>query len=98
MLFRSPSVLVKYVQNAPLEADFNLNVLLGNLLWVGGSYRTGDSFVALLEFQASRKLRIGYSYDFTFTDIRDYSSGSHEIMVGYDFGYDILKIRTPRYF
>ena len=93
-----PSVLVKYVQNAPVEADFNLNVLLANTLWIGGSYRTGDSFVALLELQLSKKLRLGYSYDFTFTDIKDYSSGSHEIMIGYDFVYYIMKIKTPRYF
>jgi type IX secretion system PorP/SprF family membrane protein len=93
-----PSVLVKYVANAPVEADFNINFLLMNTLWLGGSYRTGDSFVALLEIQLSRKFRLGYSYDFTLTDIADYSSGSHEVMLGYDFGYDIMKIKTPRYF
>jgi type IX secretion system PorP/SprF family membrane protein len=93
-----PSVLVKYVGNAPVEADFNLNFLLANILWVGGSYRTGDSFVGIIELQVNRKLRIGYSYDFTFSDLRKYSDGSHEIMLGYDFGYDILKMKTPRYF
>ncbi len=93
-----PSILVKYVDNAPVEADFNLNFLLANIVWVGGSYRTGDSFVAILELQLSKKLRLGYSYDFTFSDIRDYSSGSHEVMLGYDFGYDIMKMKTPRYF
>jgi hypothetical protein len=46
----------------------------------------------------TKKLRLGYSYDFTLTDVKDYSSGSHEIMLGYDFGYDIMKIKTPRYF
>jgi type IX secretion system PorP/SprF family membrane protein len=97
VVFR-PSVLVKYVQNAPIETDINLNVLLGQLIWIGGSYRTGDSFVALLELQVSKKLRLGYSYDFTVTDVKDYSSGSHEIMLGYDFGYDIMKVKTPRYF
>lgn len=93
-----PSFLLKYVDNAPAELDVNLNVLLANILWVGGSYRTGDAFVGILEFQVNRKLRIGYSYDFTFSDIKDYSSGSHEFMVGYDFGYDIMKMKTPRYF
>lgn len=93
-----PSILVKYVDNAPVEADFNLNFLLSNFLWIGGSYRTGDSFVAIAEFQLTRKLRLGYSYDFTFTDIKNYSAGSHEIMLGYDFGYDIMKVKTPRYF
>lgn len=93
-----PSVLVKYVKNAPTEIDFNLNVLLGQLLWIGGSYRTGDAFVALIELQLGKQWRLGYSYDFTFSDVRDYSNGSHEIMIGYDFGYDIMKIKTPRYF
>lgn len=93
-----PSVLVKYVDHAPLEADLNLNFLFVNTVWLGASYRTDDSFVALFELQLSRKLRLGYSYDFTITDIKDYSTGSHEIMLGYDFGYDIMKIKTPRYF
>lgn len=93
-----PSVLVKYVPAAPVETDINLNVLLGQLIWVGGSYRTGDSFVALLEVQLGKQWRLGYSYDFTTTDVKDYSNGSHEIMLGYDFGYDIMKIKTPRYF
>lgn len=93
-----PSVLVKYVQNAPVEADFNVNVLLAQMLWLGASLRTNDSFVAIAEFQLTKQLRLGYSYDFTTTDVKNYSNGSHEIMLGYDFGYDIMKIKTPRYF
>ena len=93
-----PSILLKYVQNAPVEADFNLNVLLAQIFWIGGSFRTNDSFVAIAEFQLTKQLRLGYSYDFTTTDVKNYSSGSHEIMLGYDFGYDIMKIKTPRYF
>jgi len=93
-----PSFLIKYVGNAPIEADINMSVLLSNMLWIGASYRTNDAVLGILEFQINRKLRIGYSYDYTLTDIKDYSSGSHEFMVGYDFGYDIMKIKTPRYF
>lgn len=93
-----PSVLVKYTPNTPIEADFNLNVLLANIIWIGGSYRTQDAAVAMVEIQLTRKLRLGYAYDFTLTDVRDYSAGSHEIMLAYDFGYDIMKMKTPRYF
>jgi type IX secretion system PorP/SprF family membrane protein len=93
-----PSVLVRYVKNAPIQADFNCNVLLNNMLWVGASYRTGDSFVGMLELQATKRFRIGYAYDYTLTNIRNYSAGSHEIMLGYDFGYQVLKMKTPRYF
>ncbi len=93
-----PSFLVKYVNGAPAEADINLNVLLASTVWVGGSYRTNDAAVALLELQVNKKLRVGYAYDFTMTHMKYYSSGSHEIMIGYDFGYDITRIKTPRYF
>jgi type IX secretion system PorP/SprF family membrane protein len=97
-LVLKPSILLKHTPNAPVEFDFNVNALLRNLIWVGVGYRTGDSFVGMLEVQLSRQLRLGYSYDFTTTDVSDYSNGSHEISLGFDFGYDIKKVRTPRYF
>ncbi|MFM2207911.1 MAG: hypothetical protein RL213_1886 [Bacteroidota bacterium] len=93
-----PSVLLKYVAGAPLQADINMNVLLSDILWVGASYRTGDALVGLLEFQVNKRLRFGYSYDYTLSDIRDYSSGSHEIMVGYDFGKSLEMKKGPTYF
>jgi type IX secretion system PorP/SprF family membrane protein len=93
-----PSVMVKYVDKAPAIADFNVNVLLSNILWLGVGYRTNDAVVGMVELQLSKKLRIGYSYDYTLSDIQQYSSGSHEFMLGYDFGYDIMKMKTPRYF
>lgn len=93
-----PGILLKYVDHAPLQADFNLNVLLQKVLWVGASYRTGDALVGLIEFQASQKIRIGYSYDLTFSPIRDCSSGSHEFMLGYDFGRRLMQQTSPSYF
>ncbi len=93
-----PSILVKYVYNAPVEADFNVNVLLSQTVWVGATYRTNDAIVGILELQINPRFRIGYSYDYTLTPIGDYSSGSHEIMLGYNFGEDLLKIKSPRYF
>ncbi|MBK5286815.1 MAG: type IX secretion system membrane protein PorP/SprF, partial [Bacteroidia bacterium] len=93
-----PSTMIKYTYNAPVEVDINVNALLMEVLWVGASYRTGDSFIGLVGFNITKQLRLGYSYDFTLTDIKDYSSGTHEITLGYDFGFDILKMKTPRYF
>ena len=93
-----PALLVKYSQNTPVETDFNLNFCIKKILWIGGAYRTGDAAVAMVEIQATKKLRLGYAYDFTTSELKNYSNGSHEIMLGYDFGYDIMKIKTPRYF
>lgn len=93
-----PSFLIKYEKGGPMQFDINMNVLINDIFWVGVSYRSNDAIVALLEYQVNRKFRVGYSYDYTLNKLRTYESGSHEIMIGYDFGYDVLKMKTPRYF
>ena len=93
-----PSLLLKYETNGPIQVDVNLNFLINDIFWVGASYRNNDAIVAIFEYQVNRKFRIGYSYDYTLSKLRTYQSGSHEVMLGYDFGYDVLKMKTPRYF
>lgn len=93
-----PSVMIKAVQGAPLNADVTLQALFMDVFWLGISYRTEDSFSALGTFQVTPKLRIGYSYDYTTTELSNYSNGTHEINLGYDFSFTKKKIVTPRYF
>lgn len=93
-----PTFMVKAVSGAPVEADFGAHVLFSEVLWLGGSYRTGDSWAALLQFQLTKQLRFGYSYDYTTTQLQQYNSGTHEISIGYDFSFDKNKVVTPRYF
>jgi len=93
-----PSVLIKYVESAPIEGDINFSAIFRDAFWIGASYRTGDALAIILEYQTNSYFRIGYSYDITITDLRSYSNGSHEIMIGVDFGKDLKKIKTPRYF
>lgn len=94
-----PSILVKYEAGAPVEVDLNCNFMFFQKYWLGVGYRTGDALVAMAEWNITPQFRLGYAYDYTLTDIADYSSGSHEVMLGFDFGKDVsLKTRSPRYF
>lgn len=93
-----PSTLIKYMPNAPVEADVNCNLLYKERVWFGLGYRTGDALVGMVEYQITPQMRVGYAYDMTTSRLRDYSSGSHEVMLGIDFGRDLVKIKTPRYF
>lgn len=93
-----PSTLIKYVPSAPLQADINLNLLYNDQFWIGASYRSMSAVVFMVEYQTNTRFRVGYAYDLTTTKIRNYSAGTHEIMIGYDFGKDLVKIKTPRYF
>ncbi len=91
-----PSVLMKAVKNTPLEFDINALLIIKDDFSIGASYRTGDAVVFLVEYWLSKHLRAGYAYDYTLSELSNYNSGSHEIMVGYDFGIKNDKYLTPR--
>ena len=93
-----PSTMIKYQPSAPVEADVNCNFLYRERVWFGLGYRSGDALVGMVEYQVTPQLRIGYAYDMTTSRLRTYTSGSHEVMLGFDFGRDLIKIKTPRYF
>lgn len=97
-LMLKPSALLKVVHGSPVQLDVNANLWIHNVVGVGLSYRSGDSIDAMLEFQINPQLRIGYAYDYTLTKLQQYNSGSHEVMIRYEFGFDKGKILSPRYF
>lgn len=94
-----PSILLKYQNAAPMELDLNCNLLFFQKFWLGLGYRSGDAIIAMAEWNITQQLRLGYAYDYTTTAIGNYSSGSHEVMLGFDFGKNVnIKARSPRYF
>ncbi len=93
-----PSTMIKMVSGAPIEADLNLNVWLKDMLGIGGSYRTGDAFVGMVEIQATDNLRFGYAYDMPFSPLKYFAKGSHELMIRYEIGNFKTKIKSTRYF
>lgn len=93
-----PSTMVKIVSGAPIEFDFNANVWLHDILGIGASYRTGDSYLGMAEIQANDHLRFGYAYDIPFTALHYFTKGSHELMIRYEFGNFKSKIKSTRYF
>jgi type IX secretion system PorP/SprF family membrane protein len=61
--------------------------------WGGVSYRDRDALIGMVGFELFNGIRLGYAYDFTISDIRKNSSGSHEFMVNYCF--DLSRGRSP---
>ncbi len=96
-----PAVLVKATNGAPVSYDFTGNFLFNEKFWLGGSYRLNKETAAiggLMDFQISRQLRIGYSYEKPISDIRAYTSGTHEVLLIYEFKFLSSKLKSPRYF
>lgn len=96
-LVLKPSVLYKHLQSSPEQLDLNVNLVIKDALWLGGSYRTGDGIVAMIEYQINPQFRFGYSFDYATTPLQRFNGGSHELMLRYEFGY-LLKGMNPRYF
>ncbi len=93
-----PSFLLKMAPASPLSLDLNASFLFKEMLWLGVSYRTQDAVVFILELQATRQLRIGYAYDLNTSALNAYNSGSHELMIGFDFNFGKKSMISPRYF
>jgi type IX secretion system PorP/SprF family membrane protein len=70
-------------------------------VWGGVSYRAGDALTGIVGFELFNGIRLGYAYDFTVSDIRKNSSGSHEFMVNYCFdiglGKSPMKYKSIRF-
>ena len=93
-----PSFLVKGVKGAPIEADLNATLWIKDVIGIGAQYRTSADIAGLIELQATPQIRVGYSYDRSTTSLQNFNSGSHEIMLRYEFGFAKDKILSPRYF
>ena len=93
-----PSAMFKMVKGAPISIDLNASLFINELFEVGLSYRDGDSIDALLGVQASPNIRIGYAYDYTLTNLGNYNSGSHELMLLFDLDFAKKHIKSPRFF
>ena len=97
---------------SPTTFDLDASFLFNKKLWLGTSFRSAfsafikdngkisssDSADLWATFLLPNGLRIGFAYDFPLNQIRHYSHGSFELMLGYDFYKEIEKINSPRYF
>jgi type IX secretion system PorP/SprF family membrane protein len=94
-----PSILCKYVQNAPFQTDFNASFMIHDVLTLGATYRTDAAVGLLAEVNITKNLIFGYSYDIWFNSLQSYNKGSHEIHLGCCFDiFNKDRMLTPRYF
>ncbi|MEZ4798892.1 MAG: type IX secretion system membrane protein PorP/SprF [Flavobacteriales bacterium] len=93
-----PTILLKAVNGAPPGADVTANFMFFDKFWLGAMYRWNDAVGALVQYEIKNKLKFGYAYDYVTSDIGRYTTGSHEVMIGYDFGKGNKGDVSPRYF
>ena len=92
-----PAFMLKGVSGAPVAIDLTTNVLINKKIEAGLGYRVGDSMSGLASFYVSPTLRIGYSYDYTLSNLSKYNSGSHEVFLLFDLGSNSLANKNKGY-
>lgn len=96
-----PSLLIDYSLDKTkklTQLDINGNFILGDLIWLGGSWRTSEQVVVgIVQVQLNPQLMFGFSYDYPVGRMSTYSKGSTEFILRYEFGYKI-SASNPRYF
>jgi len=55
-------------------------------MWAAVSYRHKDALVGMVGMNLSNRFKIGYSFDFTISDINYYASSGHELILGIMLG------------
>ncbi len=93
-----PAILTKMIEGAPLQVDASANFMFFDKLMLGASYRWSAALSAMVGFQVSDGLYVGYGYDKETTNLDNYNSGSHEIFLRYELFKNNNKITTPRFF
>jgi type IX secretion system PorP/SprF family membrane protein len=96
-----PSVLVDYsLENTEKlnQLDINGNFIIADIVWIGGSWRTSEQVVVgILQILPTPQLMIGFSYDYPVGRMNNFSKGSTEIILRYEFGSKV-SAANPRYF
>lgn len=80
-----PNILLKYVHPAPPQFDAGVKFDWRDQIWLGACYRHDDAVSFLGGFAYNDFLTVAYSYDLATSNLRNYSNGTHELMVGVRF-------------
>ena len=80
-----PSALIKFVKPAPVQFDLGARAVYREKMWLGAAYRNLDAISVMVGYTMQENLTFAYAYDFTTSNIRKYSTGTHEFMIGIKF-------------
>ena len=82
----APSLMV-YSDGTSAQFTANVNMMYNKKIWGGAGYRLNESIIAMVGVDLFNGVKVGYSFDYTYTSLRNYISagGSHEVMVSYCF-------------
>ncbi len=93
-----PVTLIDYNKYFISYQIANHFILFKDALWLGTAYKSNKDLAFMLEVQINSKLKIGYAYDHSFSEISKFSNGSHELMIRWELKNKANVDDSPFYF
>lgn len=93
-----PAVLTKLVTGSPLQIDGSANFLFYDKLTLGAAYRWSAAWSAMVGFQITDSLMLGFAYDRETTDLARFNDGSYEFYLRYEIFKNVERVLSPRFF
>lgn len=78
-----PALMVRYTQNIPVQLSAVFQASYQQKFIFGLSFRTQDAVGVYLGWRYKDRLAITYGYDYSYTSIRKYNAGTHEIGISF---------------
>lgn len=82
-----PNMMIK-TDLVQTQAELNAMIIIRKNIWTGLAFRgygqnSYDALIGFIGMNLTEKIKIGYSYDFNVSGLRNYNSGTHEIVLNY---------------
>ncbi len=78
-----PAVLFRYTKPVPSQLSILAQLSYKDKFFGGLNFRTNDAIGIFLGIRLKNRLSITYGYDYSYTKIRKYSAGSHEVGISF---------------
>lgn len=83
---------------AGVKTGGEANGVLANNIDASNQKKFGvEGVVGMIQAKITPQLAIGYAYNYSLSHLATYETGTHEVMVSYQFWYNKKRFVTPRY-
>jgi type IX secretion system PorP/SprF family membrane protein len=80
-----PMLILKTTAPKEISFDITAKVTWQKMVWGAVSYRYTEAVAIIIGYSYQDTFIFGYAYDIGITSLRNYNSGTHELMIGYRF-------------
>lgn len=90
------SFLIKEVAGAPLQFDLNVHTMFKERFGLGVTGRSSKDVMAMVSMYIVPELLLSYGYEYAFSELSNFNSGTHEILLVYKINGGQQTIAFPR--